>query len=229
MGWLQVTVIEDSTEIRQFLSSSLRKLKYEVHGVSRGGEGLSHVASRAPDVVLLDLGLPDMDGLDVLKMLRTMSTVPVLVTTARDDDTNIVRALDLGADDYVVKPFSAEHLDARIRAVLRRSGERLEDTSYRIGELEIHPASHTVLHRGERLEIRPKEFRLLAYLAKHAGRVVGKNELIAEVWDNAYGTSGKTVDVHLSWLRRRLGETAAEPRYLHSVRGVGVKLSEPAS
>ncbi|MEU6707901.1 response regulator transcription factor [Streptomyces sp. NPDC091376] len=229
MAWTSALVIEDDAEIREFLSASLRRLKYDVHAVSRGAEGLSCAASDPIQVIILDLGLPDIDGLDVLKMLRALVRTPVLVASARDDEAHIVRALDLGADDYVVKPFSAEHLDARIRAVLRRAGEKREDTVYEVGGLKIDPQAHVVTHDGALLEMRPKEFSLLSYLAKHAGRVVSKDELLSALWDDAFGASEKTIDVHLSWLRRRLGETAAEPRYLHSVRGVGVKLAAPAA
>ncbi|MFK0238364.1 response regulator transcription factor [Streptomyces vinaceus] len=227
MAWTHVTLIEDNTEIREFLSASLRRLKYDVTAVGSGAQGLSVAASRPDGVVVLDLGLPDIDGLDVLKMLRAAVQTPVLVATARDDESHIVRALNLGADDYVVKPFSAEQLDARIRAVLRRSGELREETVHSVGGLVIDPRAHTVTHDGVLLEMRPKEFQLLSYLAKHAGRVVSKDELLTKLWPNAYGISEKTIDVHLSWLRRRLGETAAAPYYLHSVRGVGVKLIDP--
>ncbi|MEV7418812.1 response regulator transcription factor [Streptomyces sp. NPDC089919] len=230
MAWTRVTVIEDDAEIREFLSASLRKLKYDVHAVARGTDGLSHATTAAPGgVIVLDLGLPDIDGMDVLKMLRATVNTPVLVASARDDESHIVRALDLGADDYVIKPFSAEHLDARIRAVLRRTGERRQESAYHVGGLTVDMEAHTATLDGRELEMRPKEFKLLAYLARNAGRVVSKDELLNEIWCDAFGASEKTIDVHLSWLRRRLGETAAEPRYLHSVRGVGVKIIEPAA
>jgi DNA-binding response OmpR family regulator len=190
-------------------------------------EGLEQVVARAPDAVILDLGLPDLDGLEVLKMIRAVSQVPVIVATARDDEAEIVKVLDAGADDYVVKPFSGEQIDARLRAVLRRVAAGPDSSSVEVGDLSIDGRAREARLRGKSLELTRKEFDLLAYLADHAGDVVSKRELLAEVWRQPYGGGDKTVDVHLSWLRKKLGETAAEPRYLHTVRGVGVKLIAP--
>ena len=179
---------------------------------------------------MLDLGLPDVDGTAVLRMLRGVSRVPVVVATARDDEAEIVAVLDAGADDYVVKPFSAAQLDARIRAVLRRgAGEGPADTEVVVGGLRIDPRTRQAGIDGRPLELTPREFDLLHYLAARAGRVVSKRELLTEVWQLPYGGADKTVDVHLSWLRRKLGETAQEARYLHSVRGVGVRIAAPAA
>ena len=162
-------------------------------------------------------------------MIRAVSAVPVIVATARDDESEIVRVLDAGADDYVVKPFSAEQLEARIRAVLRRvAGEDIGAT-IEVGELSVDRQAREARLSGRDLELTRKEFDLLLYLAERAGTVIGKRELLAEVWRQPYGGADKTVDVHLSWLRRKLGESAAEPAYLHTVRGVGVKLTLPGS
>jgi DNA-binding response OmpR family regulator len=226
----RVALIEDDAAIR---ASLLRDLAAKGHVVSTavsGLAGLSTVIDDAPDVVLLDLGLPDVDGRDVLAMLRGVSDVPVIVTTARDDDASVVALLDAGADDYVVKPFTATHVDARIRAVLRRSrggGEEVREQSIAVGDLVVDPVSREATLEGRRLELTRKEFDLLATLARRPGEVVTKRELLAEVWQLPWGGGDRTVDVHLSWLRRKLGETAAEPRYLFSVRGVGVKLVAP--
>ncbi|MFF6984446.1 response regulator transcription factor [Streptomyces sp. NPDC008343] len=223
-----VLIIEDDNDIRQALSCALERLQHAVTTVARGSDGLIAAMGEAPDIVTLDLGLPDMDGMQVLKMLRAAVDVPIIVATARDSEEQVVRALELGADDYMVKPFSAEHMHARITAVLRRGGDSRKQTRViRVGELFIDLKAHRVTLGGLPVDVRPKEFRLLAYLAEHVGRVVSKDELLVEIWDRAFGATEKTVDVHLSWLRRRLGETAAEPRYLQSVRGVGVKLVEP--
>jgi DNA-binding response OmpR family regulator len=177
---------------------------------------------------VLDLGLPDADGQEVLKMIRAISTVPVIVATARDEDTAVVRALDAGADDYLIKPFSVEQLDARIRAVLRRSTADEGPAVLRVGGLVIDSGAREARLDGELLDLTALEFDLLSYLAGHAGQVVTKQELLAEVWHRPYGGGDKTVDVHLSWLRRKLGEPADAPRYLHTVRRVGVKLIEPS-
>jgi len=160
-------------------------------------------------------------------MLRAVSAVPVVVATARDDEREIVRMLDAGADDYIVKPYSVDHLEARVRAVLRRSNETALQPIIEVGELLIDESRRVATLRHEPLELSRKEFDLLAYLARRKGVVVARRELLAEVWRQPYGGGDKTVDVHVSWLRRKLGESAAEPRYLHTVRGVGLKLDEP--
>jgi DNA-binding response OmpR family regulator len=154
--------------------------------------------------------------------------VPVIIASARDDDPSLVKALDSGADDYVIKPFSTSTLEARIRAVLRRaSPDQQARESLTVGGLEIDLRARRTTLDGDELELSPKEFDMLAYLAARAGEVVTKRDLLSDVWQQAYGGSDKTIDVHLSWLRRKLGETAGSPRYLQSVRGVGVRLVEP--
>jgi DNA-binding response OmpR family regulator len=189
---------------------------------------LQQAVEGRPDLVVLDLGLPDLDGAELLRMLRAVSSVPVIVATARDDDGSIVSALDAGADDYVLKPFRAGQLEARIRAVLRRAGGLDSGpAAVTVGDLTVDPRTRRVTLAGAAIELAPKEFDLLAYLAARVGTVVPKRELLREVWQLPYGGSDKTVDVHLSWLRRKLGESAAEPRLLQTVRGVGVRLAEP--
>jgi DNA-binding response OmpR family regulator len=190
---------------------------------------LNAAVAQKPDVMLLDLGLPDVDGADVLSMLRAVSDVPVIIATARDDEAEIVRLLDIGADDYVIKPFTGAQLNARIRAVLRRTGRGGAEEPIVLGGLRIDTRSREVTVDGEPIELARKEFELLLALARRAGEVVTKRDLLAEVWQLAWGGSDRTVDVHLSWLRRKLGESAKQPRYLHSVRGVGVRLTAPES
>lgn len=221
-----VSIVEDDQRIRDALVRALAERGHSVRGTATAIDALRELIDNPPDVVLLDLGLPDLDGLDALKMIRAVSAVPVLVVTARDDEAEIVRALDAGADDYVVKPFSAEQIDARIRAVLRRGGEG-EEPVLEVGELRIDPRAREASLSGRPLELTRREFDLLCYLARRAGTVVSKRELLAEIWRQPFGGGDKTVDVHLSWLRRKLGETASEPRYLLTLRGVGVKLVEP--
>jgi len=218
-------LIEDDPGIRSGLIRALSDRGHAVSSEPTGMLGLQRVLADQPDLVLLDLGLPDVDGLQVLKMLRPVSSVPVIVATARDEDPATVAALDAGADDYVVKPFTADMLDARIRAVLRRTGGEAPVTRLEVGDLTVDLRTRTAQLAGEELSLRPREFDLLAYLAARPGEVVTKRTLLAEVWQQPYGGADKTVDVHLSWLRRKLGETAAEPRMLHTVRGVGVRLT----
>jgi DNA-binding response OmpR family regulator len=181
-----------------------------------------------PEIVVLDLGLPDIDGRDVIRMLRAISQVPVIVATARDDPEEIVRLLDAGADDYVVKPYSAAEMGARIRAMLRRSRpDAARPGPITIGGLEIDPVRREAALEGRSLDLTRLEFDLLAYLAAREGEVVSRRQLLAEVWKQPYGGGDKTIDVHVAWLRRKLGESATEPRYLRTVRGVGVKLVDP--
>lgn len=224
----RLLIIEDDPAIRTALTRALTERGHAVATAPNAMTGLQEVVANEPDLVILDLGLPDLDGVELLRMLRAVTRVPVIVATARDEDSVVVRALDAGADDYVIKPFSAQAMDARIRAVLRRSSAAVEaPKDLHLGDLTIDVRGRTVTLAGRAIELSPKEFDLLAYLAARPGEVVTKRELLAEVWQMAYGGTDKTVDVHLSWLRRKLGESATEPRFLHSVRGVGVKIVDP--
>jgi DNA-binding response OmpR family regulator len=220
-------LIEDDGSIRSAITRALTDLGHVVTSSNTGMSGLEAAVDNAPDVVLLDLGLPDIEGLQVLAMLRAVSEVPVIIITARDDDADMVKALDGGADDYVIKPFGVEQVEARLRAVLRRSGSAVAEGPLVVGGLSIDPLTRQVSLDEVPVDLSRKEFDLLLALAQRAGEVVTKRELLADVWRQTYGGGDRTVDVHLSWLRRKLGETAAAPRYLHSVRGVGVRLAAP--
>jgi DNA-binding response OmpR family regulator len=224
---MAIVVVEDDAQIRAALVRSLSARGYDARGSADGLAGLSLIVDSRPDAVLLDLGLPDIDGLDLLRMVRAVSAVPVVVITAQDDDDQIVRTLDAGADDYIVKPFSTNQVEARVRAVLRRARPDAAQAAVTVGALRLDPATRLVTLRGRELGLNRKEFDLLHALATRAGRVVTKRQLLAEVWEQPYGGADKTVDVHLSWLRRKLGETAAHPRYLHTVHGVGIRLVDP--
>ncbi|GIF70639.1 DNA-binding response regulator [Asanoa siamensis] len=223
----RLLLIEDDPAIRTPLLRALRDRGHAVAAATTAMDGLRAALDDRPDLVVLDLGLPDVDGTELLRMLRAVSRVPVIVATARDAETEIVRVLDAGADDYVVKPFTAAQLDARIRAVLRRGPAAATDETIVVGDLEIDPRSRGVRLDGVPVDLTPREFDLLHHLATRRDEVVTKRELLTEVWQIPYGGADKTVDVHLSWLRRKLGETAAAPRYLHTVRGVGVRLATP--
>jgi DNA-binding response OmpR family regulator len=225
-----VLVVEDDQRIREAVARSLTDSGHAVRTEARGADALRVVVDWRPDVLVLDLGLPDLDGSDVLRMVRGVSAVPVIVATARDDEAEVVRLLDAGADDYVIKPYSAAQLDARIRAVLRRGSDGGADVRapITVGDLEVDPDRRTATLAGELLELSRLEFDLLAHLARRSPEVVTRRELLAEVWRQPHGGADKTIDVHLSWLRRKLGESATAPRYLHTVRGVGIKLEQPA-
>ncbi|MET7360396.1 response regulator transcription factor [Streptomyces sp. NPDC005562] len=220
-------VVEDDPQLRGALVRALRDKGHAVATAPSGMAGLDAAMTGRPDLVVLDLGLPDVDGAQVLRMLRAVSDVPVIVATARDDETGMVTVLESGADDYIVKPFGAAQLDARVKAVLRRLGAVETEEPLRVGALAVDPAAREVTLDGAALDLTPREFDLLAYLARRPGQVVSRRELLAEVWQQPLGGADKTVDVHLSWLRRKLGETAQQPRYLHTVRTVGVKLAAP--
>jgi DNA-binding response OmpR family regulator len=222
-----VLVLEDDPRIRAALVRELRERGHAVAPYAAGMEALAAATDNPPDVVVLDLGLPDVDGAQWLRMFRAVSDAPVVVASARDDDPGIVATLDAGADDYLVKPYSIVQLEARLRAVLRRAEGGDPEGPLHVGDLVVDEAAREVTLDGRPVELSRLEFDLLAHLARHAGEVVSRRELLAEVWRQPFGGADKTVDVHLSWLRRKLGESAAEPRYLHTVRGVGVKLAPP--
>ncbi|MFB8143634.1 response regulator transcription factor [Streptomyces parvus] len=230
-----VLLVEDDHFVRAALIRHLTDASHSVRSVGTALEALREISQLPFDVVILDLGLPDLDGGKALKMLRGIADVPVIIATARDDEAGIVRLLNDGADDYLTKPFSAEHLTARIAAVLRRSGAGTGGRGLAaaplpevisVGGISVDPTRRAATLDGVELDLTRREFDLLVYLAERPGRVVPRKELLARVWNQPYGAD-KTVDVHLSWLRRKLGESAAVPRYLHTYRGVGVKLEPP--
>jgi DNA-binding response OmpR family regulator len=223
-----ILIIEDEQRIRESLAKRLSERGYDVETVARAIEGVEQAVSGNFDVVVLDLGLPDLDGTEALRMIRAVSQIPVVVATARDDESDIISVLDAGADDYVVKPYSADHLAARIRAVLRRSGDSVQDDAIVIAGLRLDLNAHEATLDGRDLELTARAFDLLAYLANRPGKLISKRELLAEVWRQPYGGADKTVDVHVSWLRKELGETAANPEYIHTRRGVGIRLVDPS-
>ena len=223
----RIVLIEDDLEIRQLVSRALADAGHDIETSEGALKGLELAVKGKPDLVILDLGLPDIDGTELLRMIRAVSDVPVIIITARGSDEVVAKTLDAGADDYLVKPFSMVQLMARIRAVLRR-GVAIEAADViEAGELQIDVAARTVTRSGDPVELSPKEFDLLRVLAERKGHVVTKRELMAEVWREPYGGSDRTLDVHISWLRSKLGESASAPRFIHTVHGVGVKLVEP--
>jgi two-component system, OmpR family, response regulator PrrA len=222
-----VLVIEDDADVRAALVRALQSHGYATSTTGTGLSGLAELSGSGPDVVLLDLGLPDLDGTEILRMARAVSKVPVIVVTARDEERSMVRSLRDGADDYLVKPFSPQLLDARIRAVLRRSGANDGPRELAVGGLSVDVAGRIARLDGVVLDLTPREFDMLTYLAERPGQVVTRRQLVVDVWQLAHGGAENTVDVHLSWLRRKLGESAREPRYLRTVRGVGVSLVAP--
>lgn len=221
-----VLVVEDDDYVRSAIIQELSRRQHAVRSAGRALDALREIAQNPPDAVILDLGLPDLDGSEALKMVRSISSVPVIVATARDNEAEIVRLLEAGADDYLVKPFSGDHLNARLDAVLRRARTTTPPSVLHISGLTVDLNRREATVNGVPLTLTRREFDLLAYLAARADRVVSRKELLTEVWQQSYGDD-QTIDVHLSWLRRKLGESASAPRYLHTVRGVGVMLITP--
>lgn len=226
----RLLLVEDDARIRAAVLRALADRGHAVEFVDRGLAAVDRILHDAPDLVILDLGLPDVDGVDLLRMIRGISDVPIVVATARDDDEDVVATLDAGADDYVIKPYSSAQLEARIRAVLRRrAADETTGQQLSVGGLTIDLAARDAHLDGVRLDLARMEFDLLAHLARNVGQVVNRHDLIAEVWRQPLGGADRTLDVHVSWLRKKLGESAAEPRYLVTVRGVGIKLVDPGA
>lgn len=226
-----VLLVEDDSTVRGALTHALSDAGHAVQPVATGLDALREITANRPDLVVLDLGLPDIDGIAALRMVRAICDVPVIVATARRAESDVIRLLNAGADDYVIKPFSSAHLAARIAAVLRR-GRAVVGAPEVAPPICVGPLSIDVNRRSAELEGRPlrltrREFDLLAYLAARAGRVVPRRELVTEIWQQPYAGTDQTLDVHVSWLRRKLGENAASPRFLHTVRGVGLMLVVP--
>ena len=225
----RVLLIEDEESIATPLVGALEREGFEVEHSATGGGGLAAAAARPPALVLLDLMRPDVDGRDVLRTLREGSQVPVIMLTARGLETDRVVGLELGADDYVVKPFSVAELAARIRAVLRRGGARAKpaDEALRVGDVELDRRTWTARKDGQALQLARREFELLRLLLENAGEVVTRDRLMREVWETEWMGATKTLDVHVSTLRRKLGDDPATPRYIHTVRGVGFRFAGP--
>ena len=220
-----ILLIEDEDAISEPLAAALVREGFDTLVAGTAARGLELFAARTPDLVLLDVMLPDGDGRDLLRRIRETSRTPVVILTARGEEMDRVLGLELGADDYVTKPFSAAELAARIRAVLRRSAEAAAPTEavLEAGDVRVDLDTHVATRAGEPLELTVKEFELLRVLLEHAGKVVKRDNLVHEVWDPAWFGSTKTLDVHVSALRKKLGDDPAAPRYIHTVRGVGFR------
>jgi DNA-binding response OmpR family regulator len=219
----RLLLAEDDSAISVPLARALRRAGYEVDVAADGPSALEQ-ASTGPDLLILDLGLPGMDGLEVCRRLREAGqTLPVLVLTARADELDTVVGLDAGADDYVTKPFRVPELQARIRALLRRHpGNKVIE----IQDIRVEPGARRAYRAGEEMALSNKEFDLLVALASRPGTVVTREELMRDVWETEWMGSTKTVDMHVSWLRRKLGDDAMAPRYITTIRGRGFRFEE---
>jgi two-component system KDP operon response regulator KdpE len=223
-----VVIIEDDPQIRRFLRTVLPSEGFEVFEAETGERGLVEAATRKPDVLILDLGLPDIDGVEVIRRLREWSQVPIVVLSARTREQEKVAALDAGADDYLVKPFSVGELMARLRVALRHGAARAgcaSEPAFSVGDLTVDLAARRVLVGEQQVRLTPIEYRLLAVLVKHAGMVVTHRHLLREVWGPSYVENTHTLRVHMASLRQKVEQHPAQPRYLFTEIGVGYRLA----
>jgi DNA-binding response OmpR family regulator len=225
----RVLVVDDEPVLVDTIRYNLRREGYEVQVASDGNEALKLAQAASPDLVVLDLMLPGIDGLEVCRQLRRESTVPILMLTAKDDEVDKIVGLEVGADDYMTKPFSMRELLARVRAMLRRSRMQQQTPAadaaqpVRSGDLEADPLQRRLTLRGTALQLKPKEFDLLVYLMQQRGRVLTRDQLLERVWGYTYGGDTRTVDVHIRWLREKIEDDPGSPRRLETVRGVGYR------
>lgn len=229
MTSLSVLVVEDEVNLLQALRYNLAREGYAVTTAQDGAAGLEAALSLRPDLVILDVMLPKMDGFEVCRALRRESSVPILMLTARDEEIDRVVGLELGADDYVPKPFGMRELMARVKAMLRRSRMGIESTDrelpklLRAGDIEIDLTGHTAKLQGQLVDLKPKEFDLLALLAAHPGRAYTREQMLEQLWGYDYVGDVRTVDVHIRWLREKIEEDASHPKRIVTIRGVGYR------
>jgi two-component system, OmpR family, response regulator RegX3 len=221
----KILVVEDETSISEPLAESLEREGFSSAVASTGAEAIAAFDAESPDLILLDLGLPDRDGRDVFRDIRGRSSVPIIMLTARGEEIDRILGLELGADDYISKPFSAREVAARIRAVLRRSGPVKGDETIAVGDVTLDAGSRVATKRGAPLELTAREFDLLRFLMANAGRVLKREDIMDEVWDTNWFGSTKTLDVHIAWLRKKIEDDPAQPRYITTVRRVGFRFA----
>ena len=229
-----ILVVEDETTLRETLVDALEVEGFRVVSAADGRAALTRFRADRPDLVLLDLMLPELSGIEVCRIIRAESGVPIVMLTAKDSELDKVVGLELGADDYVTKPFSLRELSARIRALFRRSEQQAAaatagegPTTVDLGRVQVDLAGHRLLRDGEPLPVKPKAFELLAFLLRHPGQAFTRDQLLERVWGYDYGGETRTVDVHVHWLRTLLEDDAAKPRFIHTVRGVGYVFRRP--
>lgn len=221
-----VLVIDDEPQIRRLLRVTLEANGYRVSDASTGQDGIVQAAQRRPEVILLDLGLPDLDGIEVLKRLREWTQIPVLILSVRDREDDKIAALDAGADDYVTKPFSSGELLARLRAALRHAQSKGGDSAFHSGNIDVNLAARTVTKQGQEVRLTPIEYSLLRLLVTHAGKVLTHRQLLSEVWGPKALEQTQYLRVHIAHLREKLEEDASRPQLLITEPGIGYRLLE---
>ncbi len=227
-----ILVVEDDATLRETLVDALEVEGFRIVAAADGRDALVRFRADKPDLVLLDLMLPELSGIEVCRIIRAESGVPIVMLTAKDSELDKVVGLELGADDYVTKPFSLRELSARIRALFRRSEQVAAPDAATmnivdLGRVQVDLAGHRLLRDGEALAIKPKAFELLAFLLRHPGQAFTRDQLLERVWGYDYAGETRTVDVHVHWLRSTLEDDAAAPRFIHTVRGVGYVFRRP--
>jgi len=223
---IQVLVVDDEAAILRFLKPALEANGYEMTSACSVAEATKRIAAESPDIVLLDLGLPDGDGKDVIRRAREWSDVPIIVLSARERETEKIEALDLGADDYVNKPFNVGELLARMRTALRHRMQRKAETPVlKVGEFEVDSVRHRAMRAGVELKLTPKEFELLSFLARHAGRVVTHKQILAAVWGPAHTEDTQYLRVYVGQLRQKIEERADDPRIILTEPGIGYRIA----
>ena len=223
----RVLVIDDEAAILRFLKPALEANSYEMNSAGTVAEAIKRIAAELPDIVLLDLGLPDGDGKDVIKRAREWSDVPIIVLSARERETEKIDSLDLGADDYVNKPFNVGELLARMRTALRHRMQRnAEIPLLRVGDLEVDATRHRVTRGGAELKLTPKEFELLSFLARHAGRVVTHKQILSAVWGPAHVEDTQYLRVYVGQLRQKIEEQPDDPKIILTEPGIGYRIAE---
>jgi DNA-binding response OmpR family regulator len=223
----RILVVEDEPAISEPLAEHLERDGFDTEVVETLGDARAAFDRQQPDLILLDVMLPDGDGRDLARDIRKSSDVPIIVLTARGEEIDRVLGLELGADDYVVKPFSARELSARIRAIMRRGRSTERRGPIEVGDVVLDPSSRTVTKAGRPIDLAAREFDLLHMLMANAGQVVRRETIMDEVWDPHWFGPTKTLDVHISWLRKKLEDDAGRPRYISTVRGVGFRFLSP--
>lgn len=222
-----ILIVDDEPALREALTYSLSREGYAVSSAATSAEALAKVDRQMPNFIVLDLGLPDADGLELCRKVRSRSSVPILMLTARQSEVDKIVGLEMGGDDYMTKPFSMRELLARIKAILRRSSQganAAQMDTIEFGETVIDRLAHRVTHRGEEITLTPLEFEMLSFLAENRGIVFSRETLLDRVWKYSYPEGSRTVDVHMRWLRQKIEDDPARPKILLTVRGVGYKL-----